>query len=414
MRRSELRQVIRECIDEVIDEGLVLKQYQEKLVVASDAETRQDQSKETFRNKDKLKVAGFRWDAGINSWTIDRNKFEVAKKILMQINKVEAFVEKAEDLPEFVVDVDNLSRRDELSQRIDGFITSLTSEVDAAKASDEVRKFLEFQTKLRTRSFHNTLLIYIQNPRATHVEGFRTWQDKFGRQVRKGAKAITILAPRQAAKKEDPKITGTSPTGNDDNDLDVSVEKNRTQMYFVAVSVFDIKDTDPIPGKEHLYAQEPKWYAEDTPNELADKIFKYTQQLATELGVKLTRDSSGRGEMGWASGDHINIASNIDGVNKAGTLIHEIAHELLHFKESSVFFIDDKNMTKQDKEIQAESVSYLVLKHYDLPAKHQATYLALWKGSRDAIHRNLAPIKKVTDFIVERLDKIAKEETQST
>jgi len=100
-------------------------------------------------------------------------------------------------------------------------------------------------------------------------------------------------------------------------------------------------------------------------------------------------------------------------VNKAGTFIHEIAHELLHFKKGSVFHIDDENMTKQDKEIQAESVSYIVLKHYDLPAKHQATYLTLWKTNQDALKKNLGVIKKVSDFIIQKIDEIAAEDPKN-
>jgi hypothetical protein len=400
MTKEELRKLIREYVEE----ALVLKRAGDKLMVVSDLETRKDQSAETFRNKDKLKAAGFKWDTGTNSWTLPSDQLDVAKQTLSKINKVEYVVEKIEDLAEFVQDSDNVSRKDELAQRIDGYIKNLTQDLDEASASAEIKNFLAFQSKLKSRSFNNTLLIYIQNKKATHVEGFRVWKEKFGRQVKKGAKAITIFAP--ITKKKD----DTDDINNPDIDKQVK-QKNFT--WFRPVNVFDVSDTEPIPGKEHLYVSAPQWHADDTPNEKADKIFNYAMQLATELGINVERGAAMGREMGYAAGDHINITSNIDGVNKAGTFIHEIAHELLHFKKGSVFHIDDENMTKQDKEIQAESVSYIVLKHYDLPVKHQATYLTLWKTNQDALRKNLGVIKKVSDFIIQKIDEIAAEDTSN-
>ena len=392
MNKTDLRKLIREYVDE----ALTLARQDDKLVVGSDLEGREAKSKETFRNKDKLKAAGFRWNG--EAWTISSDEFDTARATLMKLNKVETFVEKIEDLPEFVQNAENISKKQELSQKIEGFINNLTSELDEKAASDEIRNFLAFQAKLRKRSVNNTLLIYIQNRNATHVEGFNVWRDKFGRQVKKGAKAITIFAPITFKKGE-----------ADDGDLDNQVKKHNF-TYFKPVSVFDIKDTDPIPGKEHLYATQPEWHADDTPNEKADKITGYASKLASELGINVTSNTAMGGEMGFAAGDHINITSNIAGVNKAGTLIHEIAHELLHFKKNSIYYIDDQTLTKQDKEIQAESVSYIVLKHYDLPATHQSTYLALWKANKDALQRNLGAIKKVSDFIIQKIDEIAAED----
>jgi hypothetical protein len=394
MNKAELRKLIREYVDE----ALTLSRQDDKLVVGSDAETREEKSKETFRSKDKLKAAGFRWNG--EAWTISSDEFEDARKTIMKLNKVETFVEKIEDLPEFVQNAENVGKKQELATRIEGFINNLTTELDEKAASDEIRNFLNFQAKLRKRSVNNTLLIYIQNRGATHVEGYNVWRDKFGRQVRKGAKAITIFAPITAKKKDE---------AGDDAELDSEVKKH-SFTYFRPVSVFDIKDTDPIPGKEHLYAQKPEWHADDTPNEKADKITGYASKLASELGINITSEKPMGGEMGYAAGDHINITSNIAGVNKAGTLIHEIAHELLHFKKNSIYYIEDETLSKQDKEIQAESVSYIVLRHYDLPAKHQTTYLALWKTNKEGLQRNLGAIKKVSDFIIQRIDEIAAED----
>ena len=397
MTKRELRQLIRETIEE----ALTLKKFQDKVIVSSDLETRQEQSKETFKNKEALKKAGFKWDKELNSWATDASDFSNARSVIMGLNKVETFIEKIEDLPDFIQNADNLNRKDELSQKIEAFIKNLTDELDEKTASAEIRDFLNFQAKLRKRSVNNTLLIWIQNRNATHVEGFNVWRDKFGRQVRKGAKAITIFAPISIKKDEE----GSSSA---DADLDTKVKKHDF-TYFKAVSVFDIKDTDAITGKENLYVQTPDWHADNTPNEKADKLFNYSSKVAEELGIRVERGDARGGEMGYAAGDHINITSTIEGANRAGTMIHEIAHELLHFKKTSIFYIDAP-LTKEDKEIQAESVSYIVLRHYDLPAQHQTTYLALWKANKEALQRNLGSIKKVADFIIQKVDEVAAED----
>jgi len=115
--------------------------------------------------------------------------------------------------------------------------------------------------------------------------------------------------------------------------------------------------------------------------------------------------------MGWASGDHINLTSNVSGLNRLSTLIHEIAHSLLHFKDSSVFFGDEytSKLTREQAELQAEAVAYTVLRNYDLEVKHSATYLALWGADPATVIKNQSIISKVSNFIIDGIDRIAEE-----
>jgi hypothetical protein len=87
-------------------------------------------------------------------------------------------------------------------------------------------------------------------------------------------------------------------------------------------------------------------------------------------------------------------------------MIHEIAHELMHWKKSSIYFIDNgEGKSKNElQELQAESVSYVVLKHYGIPVAHHATYLALWKANKERIQNNLEIISKVSQFIIDKID----------
>lgn len=92
-------------------------------------------------------------------------------------------------------------------------------------------------------------------------------------------------------------------------------------------------------------------------------------------------------------------------------MVHELSHELMHWKKTSPFY-DEANIqvnnTRALKELQAESVSYIVLKHYDLEVSHHPTYLALWRANKDKIQTNVKIISSVARFIIERLDEIAK------
>jgi hypothetical protein len=96
----------------------------------------------------------------------------------------------------------------------------------------------------------------------------------------------------------------------------------------------------------------------------------------------------------------------VSGVGRLSTMIHEIAHELMHWKKSSIYYIDNGygSESRALAELQAESVSYVVLKHYDIPVTHHATYLALWKANKNKIQSNLEIISKVSQFIITRID----------
>lgn len=402
MNSQQLKKLIKECI---LNEALQLKRHDDKIVAVSDLSDRKSASSETFKNKDKLKAAGFRWDDRLNSWTISKYKIADAQSVIAKINKsvTSKLIAAVEDLPEFIMNSDNVSKKSELAQKIDGFVEELGKQASEAAVSEEIQRFLEFNRKFRTFSLNNTLLIFLQKPSASKVAGFRQWEIKFNRKIKKGAKAITIFAPIKQRESED----------IDDSGFDDAVRRNYVYR-FRAVNVFDIGDTEPIPGKEDLAnVKTPEWHDNNTPNETADKLFSYTSQLASELNVKMTTTDSERGEMGYAKGDHINLSSDVSGVNRISTLIHEIAHELMHFDKTSIFYIgEDDAANRQKKELQAETVSYVVLRHYNISVKHHATYIALWNKNKDvaaSVKENLQLIRSVSNFIIDRIDKIADE-----
>jgi hypothetical protein len=400
-------------IDTIVCENLFLKRWGDKLAVVSDADTPKAQSNETYRNKTKLGKARFHWDSGARVWWIEPENLQRAQEILHDVNNtpLEKFIQKVEELPEMVSEP---SKRDELTDKVDGFITDLSDSVNEEAMNKKVRDYLQFNAKFRKYSWHNTLLIWIQKPNATQVATYNQWREVHHRQVRKGATGITLLRPVTVGGKKEPEKPATpgtsttepSPITPNPEDL-AGVKKTGGYTRFVGYTAFDISDTDPIDERGEI-PEEPVWHGSNEPHEMADEIYSCAAEVARKMGITITQDVSSRGEQGWAGGGHINITSTVEGVNKAATVIHEIAHELLHFRKTSPLYVgDDKIMgiaSKEVKELQAESVSYVVIGYYELPAEHQATYLALWKGSKDRVIENLDTIKRAAQFIIDKID----------
>jgi hypothetical protein len=113
---------------------------------------------------------------------------------------------------------------------------------------------------------------------------------------------------------------------------------------------------------------------------------------------------TGAGEKAFVAGADI---LEMKGMNSIEALnFAKLGHFTLEMKKSG-------RVTKEVKELQAESVSYVVLKYYQLPAEHQATYLALWSANKDSVVHNLTVIKKAADFIINEMDKIQKDKTKA-
>ena len=365
------------------------------LIVVSDLEGRAA-SQETFRNKAVLKQNGFEWNG--NNWWIKSSGLESAKKTLSLLNKTEYIIDQLEDLEDAVAN-STADNKDLLKARIDQYIMDLANATDEAALSAEIRRYLTFFSKFHSYSFYNRMLIFIQKPDATKVASFNLWKSKF-RMVKKGSQAIKILAP--AGKPE--------MTQYDDETTELMGQLgmvNKPQMTkFKAVNVFDISDTEPMDERGDV-PDSPQWFSENIPSETADILFGAVSEVATDLGIRVTQSDAQGGEKGYSAGDHINISSDVSGAARLATTIHEIAHELMHWKKSSIYFIDngEGKLKNELQELQAESVSYVVLKHYGIPVAHHATYLALWKANKERIHNNLEIISKVAQFIIDKIDK---------
>lgn len=379
----------------IFDEDLVLKRDQSKktIYVQSDLTDDKARSQETYKNKEALKSAGFKWDGDIKSWKIDDFNFILAKKTIETINKKEFLIDTLEQLEEIVASSENTPEKEGLMGKIDMYINDLSNATDEAAMSAEIRRYLTFFSKFRGHSLFNTWLIYIQSGgKATKVAGFRQWEAKFHRRVKKGAKGLQIFVP----------IFSKSTSKDDETGEEITKEN---AVRFKPGYVFDISDTEPIDERGEI-PETPNWFADLEPTERSIELYKYFIELCEDMGIQISKSDSERGEKGYSAGNKINISSAREGAGEVSTLVHEIAHELMHWKKSSIYY--QENTDAKLRELQAESVSYVVLKHYELPTEHHPTYLALWKANKEKIKDNVKVITDVAKFIITEIDKIEK------
>ena len=180
---KDLTASIRRLIMAQLSEALILKHDKESgtLVVFSNETDPKKASQETFRNKEKLKTDGFKWNSDLRAWTIPADKFELAKTTLSTINRSSEFIDRLETLEDLVRSAEPFQGKESLMDRINLYVNDLANATDERAMSAEIRRYLTFFSGFRGHSFFNTMLIWLQRPDATKVAGFRQWEKKFRR-----------------------------------------------------------------------------------------------------------------------------------------------------------------------------------------------------------------------------------------
>jgi len=257
----------------------------------------------------------------------------------------------------------------------------LDKKIESVQSSEEFQSILETFSKFHSYSYHNSLLILTQKPDASFVAGYKQWQQKFNRHVKKGENGIAILAPFSYKKR-------IEKTSNDSEKAKDSDEENYVKKtYFKPVYVFDVSQTEgeDLPeidislDNKHQYLLNP------------------ILSLVNEKGVTLKFESLKNGLDGYSKGGEIVINKALNSTEKAAVIIHELAHEILHSREERAV------MTKEVKELEAEAVSFVVMDHYNLEIKSDQ-YLALYKKSYD-LKDSLKRISTLATSIINYCDQ---------
>ena len=266
--------------------------------------------------------------------------------------------------------------------------------------SERYKAYLTTMSKFHSYSFNNTLLIAMQGGQL--VAGYNKWRDDFHRNVKKGEKAIKILAPAPfKAKKEVQKLDAQGrPVMGKDGKPVTEVQEIQVPAFKI-VSVFDVSQTkgEPLPsiGVEELTGS-VEHYGE---------FFKALEQTSP---VPIGFEDIPGGSHGYyhLTEKRIAIQEGMSELQTLKTAIHEIAHSKLHAIDPEAPAIEQADRPdSRTREVQAESVAYAVCQHYGLDTSdYSFGYVAGWSSGKDLkeLKASLETIRATAHELITTID----------
>jgi hypothetical protein len=226
---------------------------------------------------------------------------------------------------------------------------------------DNWLNYLKTQAVFHSYSFNNTCLILDQCPHASQIAGFQSWK-KLDRAVKKGEKAIRILAP----------LVRKDPDRPDEI----------ASIAFKSVSVFDISQTEgkPLPKIADRLEGEDRG--------LLDAL----KEFAISKGFTIEAKDLGETNGSCRYRDPIEIAINPhrSPLHQAKTLAHELGHALLHCGERYT-----GHDPKSAVELEAESVAFITLHHFGIDSgEYSFGYIAGWNTDNANVEPVIAQLKQ--------------------
>lgn len=253
--------------------------------------------------------------------------------------------------------------------------------------SDTYKAFLNTMSKLNNYSLNNLFLIVAQNPKASAVASFKAWKS-FDRHVKKGEKALKIWAPYQVTRKDQKGKPVLNKKGQEVKDT-----------RFRLVPVFDVSQTE---GKE---LPQPVYELEGTHQDYAN-LYRAAKETAAAKGIafEISREPMEAHGFYSPTDSKIVIRAGMSERETLSTIFHEMAHADLHNPKS----LEGQHLTRTTKELQAESVAYVVANHYGLDtSSYSFGYLAGWSKEPDSLsdlEAQLSIVQQEAKDLIQRLD----------
>ena len=255
--------------------------------------------------------------------------------------------------------------------------------------SENYKNYLATMSKFTSYSLNNTLLIAMQKADATTVAGYTTWKS-LGRQVKKGEKAIHILAPILYKKKDGNK-------GEEDNEISARGDKpfneetEKILVGFKVVNVFDISSTEgeTLPEITYRLDGSVKGY---------EDLMKAIEEFSLVPVVFQSVEGSANGYYDLTN-KFIAIEKDMSQEMHIKTGIHELTHSILH----------DRDI--ETKEVQAESVAFTVCSYFGIDTSNYSFgYISGWSSGKNLkeLKESMEVIRKTSQIIItginEKLD----------
>ena len=321
-----------------------------------------------------------------------------APEILREESKVQPEAAAPTKAPQPVTPIllngqNSAERMKEITDRLETGIQELFE-------SERYKAYLTTMSKFHSYSFNNTLLIAMQGGQL--VAGYNKWKDDFHRNVKKGEKAIKILAPAPfKAKKEVQKLDAQGrPVMGKDGKPVTEVQEIQVPAFKI-VSVFDVSQTEgePLPsiGVEELTGSVERY----------GEFFKALEQTSP---VPIGFEDIPCGSHGYyhLTEKRIAIQEGMSELQTLKTAIHEIAHSKLHAIDPEAPAIEQADRPdSRTREVQAESVAYAVCQHYGLDTSdYSFGYVAGWSSGKDLkeLKASLETIRATAHELITTID----------
>jgi antirestriction protein ArdC len=273
---------------------------------------------------------------------------------------------------------------------------------------DALAAHLRFRAHFRTYSFRNALLLAEQGRArgiaARYVKGFKAWIE-VGRCVRKGERALGIFAPITRKLVGEEAAEANVPDGTP-RPCPACPEPRRGELgrrvvgYRVA-SVFDISQTEVLPGREDdalTYASPIPALVGDDFAHLRDDLEAVAAALGYTVEVYAPHERPADGFCRYA--EHRIGIKRAAPNQQAAVLAHELAHALAHAGGSA------HRLGKAAVELQAEGAAYLACYALGLDtAAATLPYLKSYASTGDAGETAEERTARITAHITE-IDRI--------
>lgn len=286
--------------------------------------------------------------------------------------------------------------------KLDAALQQIEAGVQEIFQSNHFQDYLNTMAKFHQYSLNNSLLIFFQKPDASLVAGYRAWENKFHRHVRRGEKGIQIIgyAPK-TIEKEVAKTDSLGRTIYDAQGQPVMEKIKQKIPAFKPMYVFDVSQTEgePLPLLEvHPLTGGVEGYQE---------FFSALEQVSP---VPIGFEQIASGAYGYYEQleKRIAVQEGLSQLQTVKTLIHEIAHAKLHDINLHAGPEERANRPNQrTREIQAESVAYVVCQHYGLDTSdYSFGYIASWSSGQDVaeLKASLDLIRSSASELIGKLD----------
>lgn len=240
--------------------------------------------------------------------------------------------------------------------------------------------YLDTMSRFYNYSANNCMLILMQMPEATYIASYKAWQKDFKRQVKKGEKAIKIIAPILHKYMKE--------VINQDGTKD---EYESQWISYKAVPVFDISQTEgeALPTLVERLTGDVEGYN------------CFLQRLVSCSPVPVEYEDIRTGALGYYSytDKRITVQQDMSQQQTVKTIIHEIAHAILHGKDG-----DETEADRGTKEVQAESVAYTVCKWLGVDTDdYSFGYIAGWSNDKNTkeLTASMEVIRRTAKTIIE-------------